>query len=397
MSARRHLLRALAGLAAGGAALSATAPALAASGSSVTVSDSSGSVAGQTLTSDTTLTVAGHGTSPGTTYTLSATAPDGTSQSASQRATLTGGPATPSFSIDTTDWHGAEAPNGDWSATLTGGGQAGFTLAIPPSPVNGLSASGDSRQVTLSWTANTEPDLVGYLVTLPNGSNRSVSPGDAGCSVDSHCSVSYQPAAGDAGKTLEFHVAARRNGACGCSAKPITGAAADTSVNIPAPDPSPSPSGNGGSGGSGGSGGKGSGGTPGGGSFLTNGNGTSHDRVGHHGYTSGGKLQAFVPNSHVKLPVPSLPAFTGLSSVLPGGEGSGAVQQGGGYRPTLAYPPGSGHGAGGATVSSGHTVASSFLRVINQSALWRSIGLAGVLLLAATHLLLWLRRTPVEL
>jgi hypothetical protein len=388
--------RLLAGAGAGVALLLAAAPAVAAAGSSVTVESGGQSVAGQTLTAEATVDVQGDGANLGQVYKLVVQAPNGTSQSDSQRATLRGH-ASPAVSVHTTDWNGSEAPNGPWTATLTGGGQASFTLAVPPSQVDGFTASGGKNRVALHWKANREPDLVAYVITLPDGSTETESSSDAGCSVDTHCAINYQPSAHQAGRTLTFHIAAERNGACGCASSPVTGPAVAAQVDLPAASsPSPSPTTTGGKK----SGGNGSGGQGGvvtrGGSFPSGGSAGS-DGVGHNGYTSGGKLQAFVPDAHVNLPRRNLTAPSGSppTAVLPGGEGARAAQSAGGYRPTLAYPPG--RGRPGATVASQRSVTASFLNVIDQSALWRSLGLAAILLLGGTHLLVWLRHPPTEM
>lgn len=399
--ARRAGVGAVAGL---GVLLTA-APALAAADTSVSVVDEStgSSVAGQTLTVNTTLRVAGTGSTPGTTYRFTVAEPDGTPwYSASKRAHLaaTGGPAQFSQDLATSG-----EPNGTWSVSISGGASADFTLAIPPGAVSGFSAQGDDNLVTLTWTANDEPDLVGYLITDPSGSSTLVHPGDAGCSSSSACSIPYQPSSSQQGKTLNFSIKAERNGGCGCAGSPVAGALSTAQVSLPAASPSPSPS-SGGKGTGGGSGGKGTGSGSGkgsgsgvtrGGNFLTNGKHSTSSASGRASRRAG--LQPFRSKAALNLPVPNLPGFSigNLpTAALPGGEGAGAAQQSGGYKPTLAYPPGK-SGGDGTVVSGNRSVTSSLLHVINQQALWRSLGLAAIFLLGATHLLLWLRRAPAEL
>lgn len=376
MTGRTRLLR-VGGIAAAGLGLILTTPALAAPGSSVTAADSGThrSVAGQTLTANTTIQVSGRGSQPGRAYTLDLVEPDGTTyRQVTARANVS--PARPRIDLATLN-----QPNGPWTAALTGGGQAGFTLAVPPAQVSGLVARTAGGRVTIRWTANPEPDIVGYALRGPNGSTENYSPGQAGCATGNACAVGYRPTAGEAGATLRFTVAAERNGGCGCAGQPLSGPPAEASVRAPAAaDQSSTRRGSGGIG------------SP-GSSFPSAGNesGIRGDAVGTGGFTTRGQLQAFVPGTGALPGSASNGARNG--SVLPGGEGPGAASDPGGYRDTLAYPGGQ---AAGTQAHGEREPGDPLGSALVGSTTLRSLGLAAVLFLAAVHLLLWLRRNPVE-
>ena len=126
----------------------------------------------------------------------------------------------------------------------------------------------------------------------------------------------------------------------------------------------------------------------------------SVDGIGHNGYTKSGKLQAFVPSDQAKLPNLSsgdLPGANLPGAVLPGAEGAGtqALPQGT-YKPTLAYPSTATSSSPALETGTKSSVTSSFQAVVDKPVLWRALALAIILLLGGTHLLSWLRRTPID-
>lgn len=378
MTARRIAPWVATGLVAGVASLAAASPAWAASGSSVSVTDrgTHQSVSGQTVTDDTTLRVSGTGQQPGRRYTLQVVEPDG-SEYGQSSARAGFAPARPQLQVGT-----AEQPNGTWTATLTGGGTASFTLAIPPAQVSGLTAKAADGEVALHWSANPEPDLVGYAVRYPDGQTQTYPPGQTDCATASTCSLAYRPAGNEHGKQLHFTVTAERNGSCGCASDPLSAAPARITVWMPEA-PSRTRHDRPGSGASSFRGSSGSG-------------RSSDDSVNAGGYTAAGRLQAFVPRTGAKLPASIAAGRSGAAArrVLPGGEGAGAAGQQGGYRPTLGYPGGRERGPAAAHAPE---ASGSLTSAFDLDTLARSLGAAAVLLLAAGHLLVWLRRTPVEL
>jgi hypothetical protein len=138
--------------------------------------------------------------------------------------------------------------NGSYTikATVSGKGGGGappdparvtraFTLAAPPQPPRNVVVDvAEDRSVTIAWRANTEPDMLGYVVyrgydggspravgQVPHGTRTSYSFNDTGTT--------------EAGGTYQYQVVAQRNDGSG---GPVPSQpSAEVSANVPEPPP----------------------------------------------------------------------------------------------------------------------------------------------------------------
>lgn len=369
----------------------AAAPAMAAT--SLTVSNGSGSVAGQTLRAPATLTVTGTDSSSLSrrTLTLSMTSPTGQTTTLASRSASAGSSGSVSASADLT-----HVVNGDYVFALSDTGSsatptATVTLAVPPASVAGFAGTVNGTVASFSWTANTEPDLVGY--DLRDGST-DLTPGgidDATVCQSGSCGVTIDFGPNARGTTQTVQIVALRHTAPGSSGT-VASDPASTQVTFAAP-PSPAPSSpastsGGGRSGAGSSGGSGSATTGAGGANAAgSGSTVGTTRSGHSatrpvtGKHPATELRAFLPTSTAGA-APNLPALTTEVQPLP--EGS--------YKPTLAYPDqtltSAVHQPG--TSSPAAVVTSDIVRILNVQELWKALAAAAVLLLVAAHLRAWM-------
>ena len=312
--------------------------------------------------------------------------------------------------------------NGSYQATLTtktkpiigscttDGSQPtkSFAIEAPAAAPAGVSAQlTGSRQITVSWHQNSEPDVKKYL--LYNASSgaalTSIPATDSRFCSSSACSIAVSYPTSTYGQQSFQVTALRADGNGGYAAESNKSSSASATLPPP-PSPSPNPSG-GGTGGSGG--GPGSGGGTGGGSGgqgtggSTSGGGAGGGATGS-GATTGGSsggiglgsgvrpgLTFSATSGNVLLPPAPPPAIA-----APGGELSpviGGVPDGP-YKDTLPYgahavPSQSTHRNAASRVF--HDVSNAF----NGARLARSIAIAFLLLLAGAHVRMWARRPVV--
>lgn len=389
-----------AGVAGAGLVLTA-APALAAT--SLTVSP------GTTVTSDGTVAATGTDSANSTaigqsrTLTLQLAMPDGSTKQWSSGSVASTQKATVSGSFDT-----AGGVNGDYTFTLKLNGSAAdsrtVTVRVPPATVRGFGATPSGSVAHFAWTANGEADLAGYdIVDVTGGSRRDLTPGGLGTNVCSggSCGVDIDFGSAARGTSHTFVIDALRYTSPSHSATVASADSPSATVDFPAP-PSPSPSSSDSSAPAGSSAGSGSGGTTGGsgstaggaGGGTTSGStggvagGGSTDTPGRatggagRGISSGhanAALKAYLPTFSAGA-APALPSV--VTEVKPLPEGT--------FKPTLAYPD----QVVGQTVNKGGTTAmahvrNEVVRVLNVQALWKSLGVAALILLVAAHLRAW--------
>lgn len=315
---------------------------------------------------------------------VSATSPDGTVTGDLQLA-VTSGDGHPGWSATRSDWCGqascrfsvpvspALAWNGAYTLSVQatesdGGGQsqpvsyeASFSVAAPPTAPSGLTASqsADGRSVTLSWSEDPYPDLVGYQVTR--------SPSGAGFPAQV-TTTGFVDHSTSSGGSYSYEVSAVRRGAT--RATTVSSAPAGTSVGAPPPA---GPSG-GGAAPSGPAGG---------------GVGTYSAAAGGNtgGTAAGGGLGSLLaPSGGAGVGLPALPAPTAPGvPVESGAPGSDS--------PALA-PFSSSSPLASAPGQRPVTITYATVRTTDHAALVRdlaAVGLAALLLAVAAHLL-WLRR-----
>ena len=390
------------------------APAFASS--SLAVTQGGSSVAGQTVSSSNGITASGSDSAPDATglsakrtLTLTVTPPGGSavnlaapkSVASNQAGSISGtlDPTCPSWSSSPC----TQAANGDYvfkfsdgSATQT----STVTLAVPPSPVTGFSGSASGTVATFAWNANSDnvPDFAGYDIA---GGGSDVHVGVDACSGGS-CGVSIDYGSGAQGNSYSFTIRALRTKAPN-SATTVASDPASASVDFPPPatassgGSSGSGSGSSGSTSGGGTDGSGSSGTSGGGSA---GGGTSSGGGGTTGSTSSGggshgpvisakhpgvSLSKFLPSARAGA-APDLPSV--LTEIKPLPQGT--------YKPTLAYPD--------QTLTSsvqksdksaiGH-VGTEVVKVLDMVALWRSLAIAAIVILVASHLRAWVNGVDI--
>ena len=300
-----------------------------------------------------------------------------------------------SASFDTTcaPWSGcSEARNGAYTFVFDDGGRTAtkdVTLLIPPAAPQEFTAAASGTVVTFDWQPNSEPDLMGYAV-LDDGSDITQGGVDADSVCDgSGCEVTMDFGAGARGTSHDFALVALRHTSPGSSSSVDSAPSATRSVTFAAP-PSPSAGGDeGGSvGGNDGSGGSGTGGhdgtgTGGGGGGSVGSAGGDDTVTGHH---PAADLRNSLPTVTAGA-APDLPSV--ITEVKPLPQGT--------YDPVLPYDDQVtrervDHPA--ATASSG--VVGGIEKVLDTSALWRSLAGAAVLFLVAAHLHSWVHRIEVE-
>jgi hypothetical protein len=303
-----------------------------------------------------------------------------------------------SAGLDTScpDWSSSpcvEAVNGTYTFTFSAGSADSSTtvqLRVPPAAPTGFQAHSNGTVVSFAWNANSEPDLMGYDIV--DGAGNDVTPGgmDAGSVCDSSgCNVSVDFGSSAQGTSRTFSVLALRHTAPGSGGSVSSASSDGQTVDFPAP-PSPSPSTGPGAGGSGsGNGGSTGGSGPSGGGTST---GTTGSAAGHGPRAVSGKHAA--ADLRTSLPTitaagaPDLP--TVLTEVKPLPQGS--------YKPVLPY--------GDQIVKSkkpqlaehnnAQQAFQDFRKVLDIGALWRSLGGAVVLMLAAAHLRAFVERVEPD-
>jgi hypothetical protein len=290
----------------------------------------------------------------------------------------------------------ASAPNGSWTATLSGGntGTRTFTINYDPNAPGSFSATGSgAREVSFLWTKGSEPDLTGYTLTDGSGSviATGITPASAGCASSSRCSYGkYYDT--DYPGTHDYRLIANRSAAGGgtLSSQPATAQATLTVPPKPTASPTPAPTqggapATGGSGGTpaGSSGGGTGGGAPAGGSSASGGGSAGNPGAKPtlppnaiaQPRTFAPTFRAFSPSLGIpKLPpLPSTTMLPALEQPLPVGT----------YKPSLPYSP-----------KSETTKTTSVLtqpihfvsNVLDSKQLARSLAGALILLLIGAHL-----------
>ncbi|HET7405616.1 MAG TPA: hypothetical protein VFJ21_00570 [Mycobacteriales bacterium] len=410
MRGTRGRLRALALLSAGaGTLLLGALPASAAAGISITTaSDGSAVSASQPVTADDVLQIHGQIDPRTKTTDLVVTAPAGDSHTVAEAtASFTSG-ASLDFDLTTScltyDARRAPcsgrspAPNGTWTAQLTGGATATsqFVLRIPPAAPTGVTATASGSGAVVSWQLGAEPDLRSYDVLDGSGQQLvgGLSPSNV-CDASGGCSTTIAKTSAQS-----FMVRAHRATCPSCSdtvASAPSSAASISSGSSAAPVPSQSgdPSA-GGSTQPGSSSGTAQGGSP--APSTSPGAQPSGGKPGAAGVSAPGRraaasgaagrlLQQFLP-APTALQAPTVPA----SILAPLADGT--------YKPKLAYgqqtvgedvlvPDGStpriaAHSTG---VLSG---------LMDSGRVWESVAEGVLLLLVCAHLMAWLARTRPE-
>lgn len=118
------------------------------------------------------------------------------------------------------------AYNGPYTATVTetnvvnpNVASRDFKVAAPPAkPANVKAVSNPDRSVTVSWSANKEPDLIGYDVTRTNTDGSNVGIG----STDAKATSIIDHDAAKGGGLLRYTVTAKRPDGDGKTDKPVT-------------------------------------------------------------------------------------------------------------------------------------------------------------------------------
>lgn len=321
-------------------------------------------------------------------------------------ATLPAGGSCPATS-------GAPAPNGTWVLSLSGdnaNAATSFTTQVPPAtPANVTAAPAGDSTAGVSWSANTEPDLTSYRIldetgdVLVSGINPSSACSGGACSA----TVSFPP--DQAAGTHSVEVEALRSAGPGTNATISSSPSAPAQVTLtgpPQPTPSPTPSSTPGGSttatGSGGSSSTGSGGGTGptatGSTAPTGAKSAAGGSrpAGSHPAASGGAAAAAAEQQAVALHFSAFAPATGIAQlpplpVLPGAPGTVEPTNPGSYSPTLNYP--------NTYVlqkvvkrTGGLQFYNDITSTIPPRQLWTSVAVGLLMLLAAGHLRLWLRR-----
>jgi len=392
----------------------AAAPALASSSLSVTQGGSS--VAGQTVSSSGGITASGSDTAPDPTglsakrtLTLTVTPPGGSAANltspksvASNQAGSISGTLDPTCPV----WSNSpctQAPNGDYVFSFSDGSTtktSSLTLAIAPSAVTGFSGSASGSVATFAWNANADnvPDLAGYEIS---GGGSDVHVGVDACD-GGNCGVSIDYGSGAQGSTDAFTIRALRSKSPGSSST-IASDPASTSVTFAAPASSSGAGSGSGSSGGGSTGGgtadsgstSSGGGSSSGGSSGSGGSGGSTTGTSSNGHTHGPVINAKHPGVSLNTFLPS--ARAGAAPDLPSVLTEIRPLPQGTYKPTLAYPDqtltSSVQKQGQSAI--GH-VGTQLVHVLDETALWRSLAIAALVILVASHLRAWVNRVDLD-
>lgn len=394
----------------------AATPALASSSLSVTQGGSS--VAGQTVSSSSGVTASGSDSAPDATglsakrtLTLTVTPPGGSAANlASPKSVASNQAGSISGTFDPTcpSWSSSpctQAANGDYVFRFSDGSStqtSTVTLAIAPSAVTGFSGTASGTVATFSWTANSDnvPDFAGYDIS---GGGSDVHVGVDACDSGS-CGVSIDYGSGAQGSTDSFTIRALRTKSPGSSGTVASDPTA-TSVSFPAPASSSAGASGSGSGSStdgstagsssGGSGSTGSGGAGGTGSDAgSSGAGGSTGATSSGGHTHGTVINAKHPGASLNTFLPS--ARAGAAPDLPSVLTEIQPLPQGTYKPTLAYPDqtltSSVQKPGQSAI--GH-VGTELVHVFDMTALWRSLAIAAIVILVASHLRAWVNHVDL--
>ncbi|MHB1487199.1 MAG: hypothetical protein ACYCS7_11095 [Acidimicrobiales bacterium] len=197
---------------------------------------------------------------------------------------------------------------------------ANFTVAVPPARPTGLIvtpiAGGGFH---LSWTPNTEPDLVGYVV-LRSGGGEPVSRAISCTPGHGSCPTSYSDNAASASTVYSYQIGADRYGVTQAPADEVysgpSAAVSTASATPPVGGDSPAAGGGGG----------GSGSTPSGSSGFT----------GPPRYVIPGPGFAFDPNTNILSGLGGISSQADPSAAAPGASETGAPTSGG-FNPYLPY------------------------------------------------------------
>lgn len=287
----------------------------------------------------------------------------------------------------------------DYSATSS---SRTFVVSAPPAKPTGVVATlTGSREVTVSWTPNAEPDITGY--DLLDASGGILLSGVTCAGTDCHVALTY--ADDDPGGTKEYAVAAHRPDGSGGDLS--SGPSSTASATLPAPASTGS------SGSGGGSGGTTSGSTPTGSGASGGGSGTTSSGSGNSGGGSGGVVTG--NGDQGTATSGGTPAYNGYSGrpglglkfttsgggvalpKLPGGTGNLAPQiPEGTFDPALPYSP-----KVDLQKTREQTLSTRFVTTIGSaftdtSRLFRSLAVALVLVLIGMHVRLWARTTHYE-
>lgn len=135
----------------------------------------------------------------------------------------------------------ATAPNGQYTATLSGGSSGSRTLfrnAAPAAPASFAASGSGSRDVSFTWARGSEPDLSGYALLDENGTALDDSIPLSACS-GSSCSYGLYYPSDNPGTHSYALVARRPGGGCsGCAATLESGkSTASASLENPPPPP----------------------------------------------------------------------------------------------------------------------------------------------------------------
>ena len=291
------------------------------------------------------------------------------------------------------------ANNGIYTVTLNNQGRsksASFTLLIPPAKPTGFTVTPNSpTNATFNWSANSEPDIVGYEISNSAGSVASES--SSACSSGSCSSGPVDLGSSVSGHTERYSLTALRScGNASCSSGHVASASsASASTDFPAaptPTPTPTPTKSTGGGGGNGGGGNGGGGNGGGGGGGGTSLGTIHGGGGGGGDDGKVNLGNADPSGQVSHNLPpvsvgALPAVNAppLPSVrtsirpLDLGQAPGKIKY---PAPLLAQQQAADKGIEQALKSG-----------LSLPPLWRGIAAAAVLILIAVHLRAWVART----
>lgn len=214
--------------------------------------------AGTTYTSDTTVAI--EATVPQSTAqsTLVLKGPDGTSRTLATSGsrdslgrypaqTLRGSLDTDCASADCSPGQVKPARNGTWTVQLSGAqsDSKAFVLKVPPkTPASVRAQTTAFREITLSWTRGSEPDLSGFTVYDGSGAVLREGIGTGACSGTS-CSATFSYGDDDSGER-SFRLRAHRAAAPG-SSEVVDSAQSDTASTTleakPQPTPEPAPTG----------------------------------------------------------------------------------------------------------------------------------------------------------